>query len=86
MIVYPPLLRRAVSGPSVADDLRDRVQSLRKDRWTRQGVCDLFNADWVPTARGGTAWRPSALQAAEGYVRPRRRRRADLPTGGRRRS
>jgi DNA invertase Pin-like site-specific DNA recombinase len=79
---------RAVSGPSVADDvaLAERVRGLRAAGMSRQAVCDVLNTEGVPTARGGFLWRPSSLQAVEGYRRPRKRRRADLPTVVRRRS
>jgi DNA invertase Pin-like site-specific DNA recombinase len=79
---------RAVSGPAVADDaaLRDRVLRLRAAGMSRQAICDVLNAEEVPTPRGGRMWRPSSLQAVEGYERPKRRRSAVLPTAGRRRS
>ena len=31
-----------------------------------------LNREGVPTIRGGTEWRPSSVQAAVGYKRPRR--------------
>jgi DNA invertase Pin-like site-specific DNA recombinase len=73
---------------SVADDneLAERVRGLREAGWTRQAICDVLNSEAVPTPRGGALWRPSSLQAVEGYVRPRKRRRADLPSNGRRRT
>lgn len=78
---------RAVSRPAVVDDaaLADRIRSLRAAGMTRQAICDVLNAEGVPTARGAAMWRPSSLQAVEAYVRPTRRRRADLPALGRRR-
>lgn len=79
---------RAVSGPSVGDDraLAVRIRKLREGGMSRQAICDLLNAEGLPTPRGGALWRPSSLQAVEGYQRPRRRHRADLPTNGRKRS
>ncbi len=79
---------KAVSRPAVADDvaLASRVRSLRAEGMSRQAICDLLNAEGVPTPRGGVLWRPSSLQAVEGYQRPKRRRRAELPESSRRRS
>jgi hypothetical protein len=39
-----------------------------------QQIADQFNAEHVPTLRGGTQWRPSTIQAALGYRRPPRDR------------
>ena len=36
---------------------------------TLQAICDQLDAEQVPTARGATAWRPSAIQRALGYER-----------------
>jgi DNA invertase Pin-like site-specific DNA recombinase len=54
---------KAVSRPTVTDDgaLAERVRRLRADGMTRQAICDLFNAEGVPTPRGGVMWRPSSL-------------------------
>jgi hypothetical protein len=43
---------------------------------TLQAIADELNAEGVPTIRGGKQWRPSSVQAAAGYRRPRK------PKGG----
>jgi hypothetical protein len=45
---------------------------------TLQAIADALNGDGVPTLRGGTEWRPSSVQSALGYKRPRHSR-ASLP-------
>jgi hypothetical protein len=57
----------AATVPHVAEriaELRDRGLSLK-------AIADALNADGVPTPRGGAHWRPSSVQAALGYRRPR---------------
>jgi hypothetical protein len=44
---------------------------MRKDGLSLQAIADALNADGVPTQRGGVQWRPSGVQAALGYRRPR---------------
>jgi hypothetical protein len=39
---------------------------------TLQAIADTLNREGVPTLRGGAEWRPSSVQAAAGYKRPRR--------------
>ena len=72
---------RPVGRPAVPDELAQRIRHMREeDSMTLQAICDRLNADQVPTARGATAWRPSAIQRALGYERrPRRRKIATLP-------
>jgi hypothetical protein len=41
---------------------------------TLQAIADELNEEGIPTARGGTEWRPSSVQAALGYKRPTRLR------------
>lgn len=74
--------------PAVVDRpaLAERIRSMREAGMTFQGIADQLNAEEVPTLRGGTEWRVSAVQAASGYRRPPARRRApDLPAISRRR-
>jgi DNA invertase Pin-like site-specific DNA recombinase len=62
------------NGPgSVADhpELRDRIAGMRAGGMTLQAIADQLNADGIPTVRGGARWRPSSVQAAVGYKRPR---------------
>ena len=61
---------------AVADDpeLRDRIAAMRADGMTLQSIADRLNDEGVPTVRGGAMWRPSSVQAAAGYKRPRRTR------------
>ena len=43
---------------------------MRSANMTLQQIADQFNADSIPTLRGGKRWRPSSIQAALGYRRP----------------
>jgi DNA invertase Pin-like site-specific DNA recombinase len=71
---------RPVGRPAVPDELAHRIRQMREDGMTLQAICDRLNAEQVPTARGATEWRPSAIQRALGYERrPRRRKIATLP-------
>jgi hypothetical protein len=45
---------------------------MRAEGMTLQAIADTLNAEGVPTLRGGSRWRPSSVQAAAGYKRPRR--------------
>jgi DNA invertase Pin-like site-specific DNA recombinase len=67
--------------PSVADrpGLRERIAQMRADGKTLQAIADDLNAQGVPTLRGGAHWRPSSVQAATGYKRPRRVRSVEDP-------
>jgi hypothetical protein len=46
---------------------------------TLQAIADTLNAEGVPTLRGGAEWRPSSVQAAAGYKRPRRKGMLQAP-------
>lgn len=73
---------KPVGPPAVADraQVAARIRRMREGGATLQAICDALNAEAVPTARGGSAWRPSAVQTALGYQRRARRRRiASLP-------
>lgn len=79
---------RPISRPAVVDrgELAERIQSMRTGGATMQAIADALNAEGMPTLRGGTEWRPSAVQSAIGYQRPRKAHRpANLPTIDRRR-
>lgn len=63
--------------PSVADrpELAAYIQGLHESGLSLQQCCDRLNAEGVPTARGASEWRKSAVQAVLGYkrrVRPRK--------------
>jgi peptidoglycan hydrolase-like protein with peptidoglycan-binding domain len=61
------------SESSQTDDvsaLEERIREMRASGMTLQAIADRLNAENVPTLRGGTKWRPSAVQAATGYRRP----------------
>jgi hypothetical protein len=45
---------------------------MRASGMTLQAIADTLNREGVPTLRGGSEWRPSSVQAAVGYKRPRR--------------
>jgi DNA invertase Pin-like site-specific DNA recombinase len=55
--------RRRGRPSSTPPDLAERIRALRAGGETLQGICDLLNAEGVPTPRGGTHWRPSSLRA-----------------------
>jgi DNA invertase Pin-like site-specific DNA recombinase len=54
-----------------APELVDRIAALRDLGLSLQAIADALNAEGVPTPRGGAEWRPSSVQAALGYRRPR---------------
>jgi DNA invertase Pin-like site-specific DNA recombinase len=60
--------------PAVADRplLQRRIATMRASGMTLQAIADTLNREGVPTLRGGAEWRPSSVQAAAGYKRPRR--------------
>jgi DNA invertase Pin-like site-specific DNA recombinase len=62
--------------PAVEDvpHLKDRIAAMRADGMTLQAIADRLNDEGVPTLRGGTQWRPSSVQAAAGYRRPKKNR------------
>jgi DNA invertase Pin-like site-specific DNA recombinase len=71
-----------ICRPSVADDgeLVTRIRDLREEGNSYQKIADALNAAGVPTLRGGTEWRVSAVQHALGYRRPPKKHKpADLP-------
>ena len=61
--------------PAVADDreLGERITRMRTEGMTLQAIADRLNQEGVPTVRGGAKWRPSSVQGAVGYKRPRPR-------------
>ena len=69
----PP--RAAPQGrAAVADrpDLQHRILVMYEQGMSLQAIADRLNAEGVPTVRGGAMWRPSSVQRAVGYRRPRR--------------
>lgn len=67
--------RRGRGRPGLArgaPELAERITKLRERGLSLQAIADALNAEGVPTPRGGAAWRPSSVQAALGYRRPRR--------------
>jgi peptidoglycan hydrolase-like protein with peptidoglycan-binding domain/DNA invertase Pin-like site-specific DNA recombinase len=69
--------RRAAAGLPAVEDipaLKQRILDMRAEGMTLQAIADQLNDEGVPTMRGGQLWRPSSVQAALGYRRPRRRR------------
>ena len=63
---------RTHGRPALKDhpELIERISTMRSANMTLQQIADQFNADSIPTLRGGTQWRPSSIQAALGYRRP----------------
>jgi peptidoglycan hydrolase-like protein with peptidoglycan-binding domain/DNA invertase Pin-like site-specific DNA recombinase len=67
--------KRAAAGRPAVEDipaLKERIVAMRAEGMTLQTIADRLNEDGVPTLRGGQKWRPSSVQAALGYRRPRR--------------
>jgi DNA invertase Pin-like site-specific DNA recombinase len=52
--------------PSFADrpELRERILQMRAEGMTLQAIADRFNAEGLPTLRGGKIWRPSSVHSA----------------------
>jgi DNA invertase Pin-like site-specific DNA recombinase len=53
-------------------ELRQHIVAMRLAGMTLQAIADRLNEEGVPTVRGGREWRPSSVQVAAGYRRPRR--------------
>ena len=47
---------------------------MRGEGMTLQAIADRLNEEEIPTLRGGSQWRPSSVQAAAGYRRPKKGR------------
>jgi peptidoglycan hydrolase-like protein with peptidoglycan-binding domain len=73
---------RLRGAPALKDhpELMERIRTMRSANMTLQQIADQFNAESIPTLRGGREWRPSSIQAALGYRRPGERDR--LPPRG----
>jgi hypothetical protein len=54
-----------------APDVAERIGEMRERGLSLQAIADALNAEGVPTPRGGARWRPSSVQSAVGYRRPR---------------
>jgi peptidoglycan hydrolase-like protein with peptidoglycan-binding domain/DNA invertase Pin-like site-specific DNA recombinase len=72
---------RRKGPPSVADypELQRRIARMRAEGMSLQAIANRLNGEGVPTIRGGAKWRPSSVQAATGYHRPRSGRRGSAP-------
>ena len=69
--------RRGTTGRPAVEDrpaLKERIVAMRNEGMTLQAIADRLNAEGVPTLRGGSEWRPSSVQAAAGYRRPKGKR------------
>ena len=70
--------RRGTTGRPAVEDrpaLKERIVAMRTEGMTLQAhPRDRLNAEGVPTLRGGSEWRPSSVQAAAGYRRPKGKR------------
>jgi DNA invertase Pin-like site-specific DNA recombinase len=70
-----------IGRPAIADrpELAERIRQMRNEqRMSLRKICEVLNAEGVPTLRGGAVWRPSALQTILEYRRPPRRRQRDV--------
>jgi hypothetical protein len=54
-----------------APHLAERIAELRQRGLSLRAIADALNAEGVPTPLGGARWRPSSVQSALGYRRPR---------------
>jgi hypothetical protein len=73
-----PTTRRPRPGRvAVADrpNLQRQILAMHERGMSLQAIADRLNQEGVPTVRGGVMWRPSSVQRAVGYQRPRRPRR-----------
>ncbi len=71
---HEPARRAARGRPGLAahaPELASRIAALRERGMSLQAIADELNRGRVPTPRGGALWRPSSVQAALGYRRPR---------------
>jgi DNA invertase Pin-like site-specific DNA recombinase len=55
--------RRVGRPSSIPPALAARIRALRSEGRTLQAICDVLNAERVPTPRGGATWRPTSLRA-----------------------
>lgn len=55
--------RRRGRPSSTPPALAERIRALRTGGATLQAICDVLNAEGVPTPRGGRLWRPTSLRA-----------------------
>jgi hypothetical protein len=52
-------------------ELAERIGAMRERGLSLQAIAEALNAEGIPTPRGGARWRPSSVQSAIGYRRPR---------------
>jgi DNA invertase Pin-like site-specific DNA recombinase len=62
---------RTPTQQTIEPKLKRQISRMRGAGMTLQAIADALNEAHVPTVRGGTKWRPSSVQAALGYKRPR---------------
>lgn len=62
---------KGTGQPTIQPELKRQIARMRGAGMTLQAIVDVLNAEGVPTVRGGAEWRPSSVQAAIGYRRPR---------------
>jgi DNA invertase Pin-like site-specific DNA recombinase len=72
---------RSTGRPAVSQqpELVERIAAMREANMTLRAIAEHLNAEGVPTLRGGKQWRPSSIQAALGYRRPRARHHLPSP-------
>jgi len=78
----PHPTRRARGRPglsSIDPELAQRLRVLRDSGRSLQAIAATLNGEGLPTPRGGSEWRPSSVQAALGYRRPRPPARGQPP-------
>jgi hypothetical protein len=51
--------------------IAERIAELHERGLGLKAIADALNAEGIPTPRGGAQWRPSSVQSALGYRRPR---------------
>ena len=55
--------RRVGRPSSTPAAVAQRIRGLRAQGMTLQAICDVLNADGIPTPRGGAEWRPTSLRS-----------------------
>jgi Resolvase, N terminal domain/Recombinase len=66
--------RRPRGRPGLAagsPELAEQIAGLRESGLSLHAIAEQLNSESVPTPRGGAMWRPSSVQSALGYRRPR---------------
>ena len=64
-------LRSLLAATAGSPELAQRIAEMRERGLSLHAIAEALNEEGVPTPRGGARWRPSSVQSALGYRRPR---------------